>query len=170
MEQKVWNLEAKKAKLKVLAAHFKEKEQLFAGKEKRARSWEKRDDYWEKKKMYLASMERINRLLWAYHNRNTDAGLRKSIDAEFVRSEYEAFLKRKEAGKEKYLTSHKFLPWFLSGSMNADYGSFSCDKCGATFYHSPSTILLAGKEIYHCCCGHCTNRIIKGEGGEEPYF
>lgn len=67
---------------------------------------------------------------------------------------------RIEEGKKRFLTSYTYSLWFLSNSTTADYGEFECDSCGRTFYHSPSTIRKAGKLVYNCCCGRCTNELI----------
>ena len=70
---------------------------------------------------------------------------------------------------------HYYSPWFLRTSLDNDYGSFVCDKCNREFYHSPSTITYGvdgeeeKKQIYNCCCGHCTNLIIYKDWCSTPY-
>ena len=96
--------------------------------------------------------------------------IRVNIEKEFVKNEYEYWLKKKADRKADYQTKHKYEPWFLGTSLDADYGTCTCDKCNRKFYHSPATITFAGKTIYNCCCGHCTNKIMVQDWGEEPYF
>jgi hypothetical protein len=64
---------------------------------------------------------------------------------------------------------HRYSPWFMRTDFDNDYGSFTCDKCGCGFYHSPSTITLNGKELYNCCCGNCTNELIFNDWRKTPY-
>lgn len=64
---------------------------------------------------------------------------------------------------------HTYELWYMQNSLEADYGSFTCDKCGSSFYHSPSTIYYHHVVKYHCCCGYCTNEIILKEWLEKPY-
>jgi hypothetical protein len=83
--------------------------------------------------------------------------------------EYQYWLAEKEKRRQNFLNKHRYATWFMQTSFGSDYGSYSCDKCGRTFYHSPSTITKAAKEVYHCCCGYCTNEIIKRDWNEQPY-
>lgn len=64
---------------------------------------------------------------------------------------------------------HTYSPWFLSNSLTADYGTYTCDNCQGPFHHSPSTIELGEKTVYNCCCGHCTNMIIYRDHGQQPF-
>lgn len=85
--------------------------------------------------------------------------------------DYERRLSEKAEKKQRFLNDPKFSMWFFSGSLGADYGSFQCEKCSRTFYHSPATITIGKETKYVCCCGHCTNEIIGKYYGErhEPY-
>ena len=73
------------------------------------------------------------------------------------------------------MKKHYYSQWFLRTSLDNDYGSFFCEKCNCTFYHSPSRITYGedGEEdkevIYNCCCGNCTNGIIYNDWHEKPY-
>lgn len=64
---------------------------------------------------------------------------------------------------------HTYELWYMQNSLSADYGLFSCDKCGSNFYHSPAIIYYNHEVKYNCCCGHCTNDIILKEWAEKPY-
>lgn len=82
---------------------------------------------------------------------------------------YEGRLKRKEENRQLFLTKYRYGIWFFSNSLHADYGTFICSKCGVEFYHSPARISLAGKVVYNCCCGNCTNYLIGEDYGKYPY-
>nr|WP_321357204.1 hypothetical protein [uncultured Draconibacterium sp.] len=60
--------------------------------------------------------------------------------------------------------------YFLSESLRADYGTYTCSRCGSTFYHSPCNIYRGAKKEYECCCGHCANRILMNNGQEAIYY
>lgn len=157
--------------LKRLHASFSAKEEHYASKMDRARSMEKVDFYHEKRKLYSDVRFRTTGLTFALHRRYcSDKKISDSVDSDMIRSEYEVRLERKERGRQDFLTKHRYAPWFMQTSLSADYGTFVCDRCGGTFYHSPSTITLAGKTVHKCCCGHCTNTIINRDWHEEPYF
>ncbi len=67
------------------------------------------------------------------------------------------------------INKHTYELWYMQTSLEADYGSFTCDKCDRLFYHSPSTIYYNHVVKYTCCCGDCTNRIIFNDWHEKPY-
>ena len=169
MENEV--IKNKTEKLKRLNSSFLEKKELHRKKMMRARKFETEEFHSEKYKLYYLLSSRASDLAYnirrhfLYEKRITDWG-----DAENIKMDYRIRLSKKAKGRENYLTKHKYGLWFLGSSLGADYGEFTCDKCGCTFYHSPSEITLAGKVVYNCCCGHCTNSIINRDWGEEPYF
>ena len=75
------------------------------------------------------------------------------------------------------MKKHYFNQWYLRTAFDCDYGTFVCDKCSCVFHHSPSSITYGTEEdqkdneIYNCCCGNCTNKIIANDWGqsEKPY-
>lgn len=158
-------------KIKRLNRSFIGKKDLHNKKMMRARKFETSEFHLEKFNLYHSLSRRASDLAYnirrhlLYDKSITDWG-----DAESIRIEYRLRLDKKAKGRDNYLTKHKYGLWFLGSSLGADYGEFTCNKCGCSFYHSPSEITLAGKVIYKCCCGHCTNSIIKRDWGEEPYF
>lgn len=161
----------KMAILKRLHDSFSAKEKLNASKMHRARTMEKVDFYSEKRKLYSDLCFRAMELAFALRKRYcSDKKISASVDSDMIRCEYEVRLERKARGRQDYLNKHRYTPWFIQTSLGADYGTFVCDRCGGTFYHSPSTITLADKTVHKCCCGHCTNTIINRDWHEEPYF
>lgn len=161
----------KMAALKRFHDSFSAKEKHNESKMNRARGMEKVDFYHEKRKLYSDLCFRAIELAFALRKRYcSDKKISSSVDSDMIRSEYEVRLERKESGRQDFLTKHRYAPWFMQTSLSTDYGMFVCDRCGGTFYHSPSAITLAGKSVHKCCCGHCTNTIINADWHEEPYF
>lgn len=157
-------------KLHRIYLHLNAQKEFFKGKWKRARSVSSIDEYSEKTKQYRELAYRCSNLSYAL-SRVQRLGKEKAaeFDREWIRQEYNGQLKRKETNRQKFLSLHWCAPWFMQMSLNSDYGTFKCDCCGGRFHHSPSTIRLAGKVIYECCCGHCTNRIISRDWNNSPY-
>lgn len=158
-------------KLKRLNEFFSGKREFYRKKMMLARKIETCESAKEKYDLYYSLSRRTSDL--AYNVRRRFLYDQKTIDwgdAENFRIEYNVRLQKKAEGRENFLTRHKYGLWFLGSSLGADYGTFYCDKCGSTFYHSPSEITLAGKVVYKCCCGNCTNSIINRDWGKEPYF
>lgn len=155
------------ARLRELRGNFLEKEKNHSKRESRMRTSKSLHQCIEKRKLYRALWKRCNDLIYAC--RDVDPVIRYEVEQECIRSEYKARLRRKEEKKQLHLSSHKYSLHFFSNSLNADYGTFVCERCGCEFYHSPSTILLAGKVIYQYCCGYCTNAIIQADWGEQVY-
>lgn len=128
------------------------------------------DYHYRQYELYNSLTTRASSLAYRLKRQLTPKHIMKIVEKEFVQSEYKYWLKKKADGKAAHQTKHKYEPWFLGTSLEADYGTFTCDKCNRKFYHSPATITFAGKTIYNCCCGHCTNIIMVQDWGEEPYF
>jgi hypothetical protein len=116
--------------------------------------------------VYWEATNRTMRLLWAFKD-NKRAFQSNTTIAQF---NYEGRLAGKERRREKWRNSHYFDAWFMQTSLEADYGTFRCDKCEKVFYHSPASISKAAETLYSCCCGNCTNSIIYKDWGKEPYF
>lgn len=160
--------ESKLAKAQSLRRSFIEKSNTFYNKSERARSSKNRQAHYEQ---YTK--------LRALYFRADDLAYRIEYPAFFpfnnsvvAKSHYAARLERKAKGKEKYLEDLKkprYSMWHIGNSFSADYGEFVCDKCGDTFYHSPSTITQDKTELYHTCCGYCTNNIIGAYWNSKPY-
>ena len=77
---------------------------------------------------------------------------------------------QKAERKKKFETIHRISVWFGHTSLRSDYGSFSCQKCGYNFYHSPSRILFGKDEQYNCVCGDCVNSILVRDGLKPAFF
>jgi hypothetical protein len=75
----------------------------------------------------------------------------------------------KEKRRIKFETLHRISVWFSHTSLNADYGKFTCEKCGYTFYHSPSGVSLGKIKQYVCICGECVNAILRQDGIKEIF-
>lgn len=170
METKNIALEEKLNKLKKMHQHFRNRETEYSKKAKRARSWEKRDDYDDLRRVYSQLQMRTIDLSFMVRARYADQRIISVVDSERIRSDYQYRLQRKKERAEELKIKHRYAPWFLQTSLDADYGTFVCDKCNRQFYHSPSSISLNGKKVYDCCCGHCTNIIIGRDWDETPYF
>jgi hypothetical protein len=78
-------------------------------------------------------------------------------------------LSRREVGRLKFESNYRISLWFFQERFNADYGTFKCDKCKSTFYHSPSEVRLGTKIEYSCCCGHCVNNMLTFNKQETIY-
>ncbi len=78
-------------------------------------------------------------------------------------------IKRKEERRIKFETLHRISVWFSHTSLGTDYGQFTCEKCGYTFYHSPSSVKLGKLQRYVCICGECVNAILKRDGLKEIF-
>lgn len=163
-------LEEKLNKLKKLHQYFRYRETEYSKKAKRTRSLEKREGYYDLRKMYSLLQERTIGLIFLVRRRYANQRIIAEVDSEQIRSDYRYRLQKKKERTEELKTKHRYSPWFLQTSLNADYGTFVCDKCKRQFYHSPSNISINGKKIYDCCCGHCTNIIIGRDWDETPYF
>jgi hypothetical protein len=87
--------------------------------------------------------------------------------------EYNSYIRLRAAIKAerraKFESSHCIVVWFGHTSLNADYGSFCCEKCGCNFYHSPSSVKLGRDKQYNCICGECVNFIVTCDGGSEVF-
>lgn len=169
MENKA-NIEKKTKRLCELVKSFSGKRDIYLKRSLRARKPEKGDLYFEKNKMYSSCETRARDLAYEIRKGLTEKRIRDWADKTWIDCEYAARLQRKKENKAQFQARHKYSLWFIQNSLGADYGVFCCDKCGCTFYHSPAEITLAGKVEYKCCCGNCTNRIIKADWGEEAYF
>lgn len=154
-------------KVRELNKIFQERLTFYWNKYRRARKWEIQEQHFQRWKLYNKLCRRISRLLYEM-TRNPD--VKKEVDQDCIRSEYRARLRRKAENKEKFMNLRRCTIWFMSESFGADYGEYKCDKCGRTFFHSPATIRLAGKVLYDCCCGHCTNDIMFRDWGKEIYY
>ncbi len=162
--------EKKLKRLQELHRHFQNCEIEINKKRKRARSWEKKEEYDDLQRMYSRLQARTIDLCFMIRARCGNQRIRSEVDSQQIRSEYQYRLQRKKNRAEELKTKHRYSPWFLQTSLEADYGTFVCDKCGQQFYHSPSGISLNGKKVYDCCCGYCTNTIIGRDWNETPYF
>lgn len=150
--------------------HLNAQKEFLKKKWMKARSVSSIDKYSEKTKQYRELAYRCSNLSYTLSLLQR-LGKEKAdeYDREWIKQEYNGRLNRKKNNRQKYLSLHQYVPWFMQLSFGSDYGTFKCDCCGGTFYHSPSTIKLAGKVRYNCCCGHCTNRIISRDWNSSPY-
>lgn len=128
---------------------------------------EKRDKDWD---TYQAAKTRASDLFW-----DIKCWSRQQFgDSRVFPWEYETFKKyrdeRKAKKRQEWETRFRFGTWFMQTSLGSDYGEYSCDKCGRTFYHSPCTIYLAKEKIHNCACGHCANYYAGRNGDKEIYY
>lgn len=145
---------------------LEQKKSLYFEKSMRARSTEKHD-YW------FTKYSLIHKITYQYYvNRRMPAYQFGEVSPvrEWTKNQYKrAEIERVESGKQKFQTLHYYVPWFFGTSLRDDYGTYTCDRCGRTFYHSPSKITKAAKTVFTCCCGYCTNEIISRDHGSSPY-
>jgi len=143
-----------------IAKHIEHKKDLFYKKADRARSTEKRSEHWERYKLYSNFSSRAFDLIWKLRNPKKFGQEKFSFLiptlADYKKREAERIAK----GKEKFENLHTYSVWFLGTGLHHDYGTFICSRCKREFYHSPSRISKAGKIVFQCACGHCTNEII----------
>lgn len=159
--------EAFSQKLLKLRDSFYSKYKTSAQKADRARNYEIIKKWRNQEIMYLNLWRRCNSLI--YDMRDISPEIRYEVNRECELNAYNAKLKRKEENRKIFLTQYRYGIWFFSNSFNADYGTFTCSKCGMRFHHSPARIYLAEKVIYECCCGYCTNSLIGTDNGKYPY-
>jgi len=157
--------EEKQEKLRVLLTFFMEKAEFHMKKIRRARSLESINLH-DRKRQEYSKLETRARNLFFRLRREKKAFESDTFDAEYT---YKYAQRKKAENKEKFEKLRNYSPWFFSDSFRADYGSFTCDKCKSTFHHSPSTITQGVKTLYECCCGYCTNSIIRSDWSEEPF-
>ena len=161
-------MKTKEEKIKtteILWDFFIEKENFHLIKCRRARSL-KSINLHEKERQKYTSLENRARDLYFRLRKGKKAFESDTFDAE---GDYRLAQRKKVENKEKFETLRMYSPWFHSNSFRADYGKFTCAKCKSTFYHSPSTITQGIKTLYECCCGYCTNSIIRSDWNEEPF-
>lgn len=163
-------LEYKINRLNELHKHFRDRETEYSKKLKRARSFEKSEKYDDLKRVYSLLQERTVNLSFMVRNRYANQRIIAEVNSVQIRRDYQYRLQRKAKRTEELKTKHRYSPWFLQTSLEADYGTFVCEKCNRKFYHSPSGISINSKKVYDCCCGYCTNEIIKQDWSETPYF
>ncbi|GHU80126.1 hypothetical protein FACS1894145_5840 [Bacteroidia bacterium] len=152
-----------------LLRSFFEKEKLYRNKLFRSRKDSSIEYNRRKREIYSNLYKRASNLVYRLDRLERGKDIIDYTDKIFIQGEYEATLKRKAERKEQFLSLHRYSKWYMSDSLGADYGLFKCDKCGYEFYHSPSTISLAGKTVYNCCCGYCTNTIIYNDYRKKIY-
>lgn len=143
------------------------KKDLYFNKYLRAKT-DSKQDYWYNKYKILRKVisQYWQNNYWVFEGQFMSSGvLRAWRISDHKRTESE----RIKLGKEKFETMHFYSTWFFGTSLTDDYGTYACDRCGRTFYHSPSKITLAAKTVYECCCGHCTNEIISRDHQSTPY-
>ncbi|AHM62332.1 hypothetical protein D770_20415 [Flammeovirgaceae bacterium 311] len=153
-----------------LLENFQHKERRFSELAEEAETYAEKSDLYDKKWLYSEAHRRCVSLCWRIRDRyDSDPNIRRWVKREMASTEYKCRLERKEEKRQEFLNKHRYQVHFMQTSLRADYGQFRCDRCNQVFYHSPSTILLAEKEVYSCCCGHCTNSIIYKDWGKEPF-
>lgn len=159
--------EASFKRLLELRNSFESKQRMCTQKAHRARNYDKIEEWSQKGIMYRNLWRRCHNLI--FEMRDISADIRYESDRMCELNRYKAKLKEKEEKRQLFLTKYRYGLWFFSNSFHADYGTFICSICGIEFYHSPARIYLAGKVIYGCCCGNCTNNLIGTDNGRYPY-
>ena len=153
-----------------IAKYIEDKVKFFDKKSERARRADVCDEYLDQLRLFRAFSNRAFHLIFDVRNPKKFGDHKfsflKLTPEEWRKGEE----KRKAEGREKFETLHTYSTWFYGTGLYQDYGQYTCDKCGRKFYHSPSIIRRAAKEVYHCCCGYCTNDIITRDYGcKEPF-
>lgn len=153
-------------RIRELVDLLEQKKNLYFEKAMRARSTTKHD-YW------YGKYSLIRKITYQYYENRRMAAYQfgeVSPVSEWLKSQYKrAEVERIESGKQKFLNMHFYSPWFFGTSLSGDYGTYTCDRCGRTFHHSPSKITRAAKTVFECCCGYCTNEIILRDHKSTPY-
>lgn len=152
-------------RLKELVDHFKGLRELHYKKSNRARTFKTSDDAWSKYILYRDALNRCYSLARRLYN-PTPFGYVPSYMDWLTRDYTATRMATKAAKRTAFENSYHTTIWFMQASFSADYGTFECSRCHATFYHSPSEI-RKGKDILHkCACGYCTNSLT----GQNIYF
>lgn len=152
-----------------LYEYIHNKEKFHHGKWDRARKAENQEFHWDKYKMYSQFSSRCSTLLFKLRSKE------KFGDgySEWRMETPEKYTKRIKSIKDKrrieFESTYRVRLHFFQNRLNADYGTFRCNKCGSTFHHSPSTVYLGAEMQYLDCCGHCVNSIMRRNQQEEIY-
>lgn len=153
-----------------LANSLLEKHNFSCKKGSRSRSLKSLNKWSEKRELYIKSYMRANELHTRLKGfRNMGFETLRDFWKWQSKGHDKYRLEQKEKRKIEFENKHRYSPWFYSNSFGADYGTYSCDACKRNFHHSPSTITLAGKVVYNCACGNCTNSIIYRDWKEYPF-
>lgn len=149
--------------------YIEAKVSFYRSKWEKARKQENRQYYWHKYNLYHDFLDRAFHLVLNLRNPQKFGvpkfRLLTKTPEQYRRQEAERIAK----GKAKFENLHEFEPWFFGTGLHQDYGTFTCSNCKREFFHSPSRIKKAGKIIYNCACGHCTNDIINRDYNSQPY-
>nr|WP_319509387.1 hypothetical protein [uncultured Draconibacterium sp.] len=155
-------------KLRNIAKHFSEISTMYYQKFRRARKFENMDKYLELYRRYRNYADRAQSLIFKLSYVYTFGDGRKWYEMtgiQWLDHKKELKEKRKAEFESKYSVS----VWFMQTSLRADYGIFTCSKCGAKFYHSPCDVYKGKSLITATCCGHCANRYFRNNGQDEVY-
>ncbi|MEO9513232.1 MAG: hypothetical protein ABJN84_13570 [Flavobacteriaceae bacterium] len=135
----------------------------------RARKSDTIDFHWDSYKLYRDVCRRMSPLIFALKRGGDKFGEGRRWFEESAEEYVERINKRKAAAKEKFDSTYSAHLYFFQNSLYSDYGTYSCESCKITFYHSPSALYLGKEKQHECICGNCVNNFMVRNGQEEVY-
>lgn len=148
--------------------YINDKAKFYNKKWNRARKMETIDKHFETYKMYRDFSYRAQNLIFSLRRAEKFGDGRQWFEMDGKR--YKEFrAERKAERKLKFEQNYRVHLHFMSQSLHADYGTFNCDKCDRTFYHSPAVVYKGSEKKYDNCCGHCVNNMMHWNRQDEVY-
>lgn len=137
-------------------------------KYQRARKCETIDLHYDAYRFYSDLSSRVTTLIFSLR-RNDKFGSGRNWWEVNAQEYKKRKLQEKENRKQEFENNYRVFLHFFQNSLRADYGTWICDKCARTYYHSPSDVYLGTKKKYESCCGHCVNTLMIRNGQDEVY-
>lgn len=148
--------------------YINDKTKYYNKKWNRARKMETIDKHFETYKMYRDFSYRAQNLIFSLRRSEKFGDGRQWFEMDGKRfKEFRAKIKAER--KLKFEQNYRVHLHFMSQSLHADYGTFNCDKCDRTFYHSPAVVYKGSEKKYDNCCGHCVNNMMHWNTQDEVY-
>lgn len=161
--------EKKLERTKALYDYFRKQEGHFDNKWNRARKYENKMAHYDKYKYYRKLHDRAYQLY-----RRLEVGRKFGTGRMWFEQTAEQWKQFRAELKQKrrleFESCVKVAVYFMSESLRSDYGTFTCSKCGSTFYHSPCNIYRGANMERENVCGHCANTILTNNGQETIYY
>ena len=149
--------------------YINDKAEFYNKKWNRARKMETIDKHFETYKMYTDFSYRAQNLIFSLRRAEKFGDGRQWFEMDGKRfKEFRAEIK--EERSLKFEQNYRVHLHFMSESLQADYGTFNCDKCDRTFYHSPAVVYKGSQKKHSNCCGHCVNNLMNWNKQDEVYY
>lgn len=161
---------SKIAKAEKLILFFNKKENDFYTKYRKARKWENKEKWYGLSEIQSKRRRRADKIKstliigvyisgshFSYTDREYFGKGNTPRQTEYNLHNWQRRQDKKKEAAETFRRSYRVGLWFLQESLNADYGSFTCQSCHTTFYHSPRNVYQGAKQLYNCVCGNCAD-------------